>query len=683
MEKALIPPKAKWIWENVHKQNQWVVFKKRFQTNEHKQEKFVLHISADTRYFLWVNGKTVVMDGGLFRDAYCEKSGFLDAVDISSYIKNGENKLEFLVWHYGNGGRNNNPLPYGGLLFFSQDESIVSDQNTECASHPSFLEKTEGEQPDYLYGGYNIGYDANQKLQDSDFHQAVVYENSLYGELFHRPIPMFRFGEKVYAEYKKNGDIYHLVLPCALHILPWMKIRAKGGERIDIRGDRYLVNGGPGGGGKGQFRGHRTEYICKSGINEYLNMDYFACESIFFRIPESVEVVALGYVLSEYDCDIVKILSTENETVNCLMKKCARTLKFCMRDNFMDCPDRERGQWIGDVSVQAPQVFYALDSKAMPLLKKAIENFICLRKGDRLVGNVPGIHFSELPSQSLNAVGTEGMIAKYYEFTGDVSVLQLAFEPVIRYLKLWEMTKEGKLIPRKGDWYWFDHLYNVDEEILEHTWYYLALKFAEKMSLVLNESRYLNFLRDRMKKIADGFEGWYWKEKYYTSGKMVDDRANAMAVLAGLANPSHYDDIRLLLMENYQCSSYMEGYVEEALFRMGFGMEAYQRMINRYMPLIQNENSTLWEDFAVLGTKNHAWTGAPLTLYYRYVLGIKSDNFYQTIRIQPDFRFQKKYEFELEFDGKRIAVLLKQENGKIESKIHNETTRKVLIIKQI
>lgn len=45
--------------------------------------------------------------------------------------------------------------------------------------------------------------------------------------------------------------------------------------------------------------------------------------------------------------------------------------------------------------------------------------------------------------------------------------------------------------------------------------------------------------------------------------------------------------------------------------------------------------------------------------------------------------FKKKYEFELEFDGKRIAVLLKQENGKIESKIHNETTRKVLIIKQI
>ena len=73
-----------------------------------------------------------------------------------------------------------------------------------------------------------------------------------------------------------------------------------------------------------------------------------------------------------------------------------------------------------------------IDSKAMPFIKKLIENFICLRKGDRLVGNVPGIHFSELPSQSLNAVGTEGMIAKYYEFTGDVSVLQLAFEPVIR-----------------------------------------------------------------------------------------------------------------------------------------------------------------------------------------------------------------------------------------------------------
>ena len=42
--------------------------------------------------------------------------------------------------------------------------------------------------------------------------------------------------------------------------------------------------------------------------------------------------------------------------------------------------------------------------------------------------------------------------------------------------------------------------------------------------------------------------------------------------------------------------------------------------------LIVNENSTLWEDFFQLGTKNHAWSGAPLTIVSKYFPElIKSD----------------------------------------------------------
>lgn len=41
-------------------------------------------------------------------------------------------------------------------------------------------------------------------------------------------------------------------------------------------------------------------------------------------------------------------------------------------------------------------------------------------------------------------------------------------------------------------------------------------------------------------------------------------------------------------------------------------------MLSRYYPLIVNENSTLWEDFCFLGTKNHAWSGGPLTIIHKY-----------------------------------------------------------------
>ena len=70
----------------------------------------------------------------------------------------------------------------------------------------------------------------------------------------------------------------------------------------------------------------------------------------------------------------------------------------------------------------------------------------------------------------------------------------------------------------------------------------------------------------------------------------------------------------------------MEGYVLEALCRIGYKEDAFKRMLSRYYPLIVNENSTLWEDFYQLGTKNHAWSGAPLIIVSKYFPElIKSD----------------------------------------------------------
>ena len=70
----------------------------------------------------------------------------------------------------------------------------------------------------------------------------------------------------------------------------------------------------------------------------------------------------------------------------------------------------------------------------------------------------------------------------------------------------------------------------------------------------------------------------------------------------------------------------MEAFVLESLFQMGFYKEGYKRMLKRYDGLIDNENTTLWEDFEVLGTRNHAWSGGPLTIFYKYFAGISIKN---------------------------------------------------------
>jgi len=43
----------------------------------------------------------------------------------------------------------------------------------------------------------------------------------------------------------------------------------------------------------------------------------------------------------------------------------------------------------------------------------------------------------------------------------------------------------------------------------------------------------------------------------------------------------------------------------------------------RYSGLIHNKYSTLWEDFTVTGTYNHAWTGGPLVLLNKYGCGLR------------------------------------------------------------
>jgi len=347
----------------------------------------------------------------------------------------------------------------------------------------------------------------------------------------------------------------------------------------------------------------------------------------------------------------------------------------------MDCPDRERGQWIGDVSAQSPQVFFALDGNAVLLLRKAIMDFICLRKGDRLVGNVPGIHFSELPSQSLNAISMSGMIAEYYKYTGDKEVLELAFLPCVKYLKLWRKGLNGLIKKRRGNWYWFDHLNNIDERVLENTWYYSALKFALYMGNELGRHEHDAFLQGRADSIKRGFDKKFLRGGGYASTrKFIDERANAMSVLAGLASPDKYEKIRDVLISTVNCTPYMEGYVLEALCVMGYKDGALRRMMSRYSNLIDSGDSTLWEDFNILGTKNHAWSGSPLTLLYKYFAQADTPDHLHTLTVKPDFTYFKSYEFSLNIRGKHLSVRTEtDENGKPVTEIENDTDCKIYL----
>lgn len=622
---------AKWIWpDDNFTPNTRADFL--FTANlDELPAKAVAHIGCETKYWLFVNRQLVVFDGGLFRESR-HGCGYFDAVDLTPFLHTGDNEIALHVWYFGNGGRNNVRIDKGGLIFSCPALGLFSDAQTLCRRNDAYY-TPEDDKPSYLYGGDHTAYDARVRPfslcpDHADMQAAAVvgqYGDAPWGTLFERPIPLFFFSDRIPCAAEKAGEQHTVALPQAMQFSPFLRVVAKGGEKIVIHSDRYMVNGGPG--DFNVYRGHRAEYICREGEQEFEMLNWIFGEKIYFHIPDGVIVEELGYRESGYPSDVTTSFSCDNPAVNALFAKCVRTLQICMRENYMDCPDRERGQWIGDVSVQAPQVAYLLDKRGLMLLRKATCDFIYLRQGDHLTGNVPGENNYELPSQSLNAISEWGMIASYYAATKDRDILELAFEPSIAYLKLWDTDSDGVVVERTDGDPWYDHLYNCDKPLLNICWYYSALRFAKTMAKELGLSHHDEFIAARMGAIEKVFDKRYWNaaQRYFASGSHGDDRANAMAVLSGLCTPDKYPQVRYLLLSVFNSTTYMENYVLTALCEMGYKEDALRRMLCRYQPLIDNENSTLWEDFFHLGTRNHAWSGGPATILLRYFVGIQPD----------------------------------------------------------
>lgn len=75
-----------------------------------------LHIAADSKYWLWVNGELQVREGGLKRgpnpnDTYCDTIGSLPA------LKKGQNTIALLVWYFGKDGFSHRNSPTPGMTF--------------------------------------------------------------------------------------------------------------------------------------------------------------------------------------------------------------------------------------------------------------------------------------------------------------------------------------------------------------------------------------------------------------------------------------------------------------------------------------------------------------------------------------------------------------------------------------
>ena len=669
---------AKWITADdslVNKPNTWIEFRKDF-TLKKKPKKAEARIAADTKYWLWVNGELAVFEGGLKRGPNRTDS-YYDVVDLAPWLKKGINDVRLLLWHFGKPGFSHVNSGRAGVIVDAPGIGLVSDKSWQSQRLKAY--QTCGKPlANYRLPESNIRYEAPLSPPEGGT-MASSIEIGLWGDapwskLIERPIPQWKdYGVKQLTQIdttivSPSGDdkgasvVLSARLPYNMQMTPVIDL-TDSNEGTTIRIETDHVRGG-------SQDCIRAEYITKKGRQQYESLGWMNGDVLRIIYPKTANITIhnVSYRETGYDCDFEGSYACSDSIVNRFWQKAMRTLYVNMRDNYFDCPDRERAQWWGDVTILMGQSFYQLSPRANALMRKAIRELVSWQKPDgTLFSPIPAENWDkELPAQMLTAISTYGFWY-YYMHTGDRETMAYAYPAMKRYLALWTLDEDGLTQYRRGGWPWGDWGTDVDMRLVLAAWHYMALQSAINVAELTGHEEDVADYKRQMKSIYNAFNncwiaplssphggktdastnhppmggqerGFYRHPSYQGA---TDDRVQALAIVSGLADSTKYESIFNVIKTQEFASPYMEKYVYEALMKTGHGDYALKRFKKRFGPMIADTlHTTLYEGWREGGygggSTNHAWSGGMLTDICEQVIGLRpTDPGWQTFEVAP------------------------------------------------
>jgi alpha-L-rhamnosidase len=675
---------ASWIAaDDASVPNTWTVFRRTF-TLPSVPARVEARVAADTKYWLQVNGRLVVFEGGLKRGPNPTDTYF-DTLDLTAHLRPGDNEIEALAWFFGKDGFSHKNSGRAGFLLELRAPNgavlLATDHSWRAAVHPAWGTAQNGN-PNFRLAEPALRYDARRALEDSAFAPARVVAAAgaaPWGKLHPRLIPQWSdSGLRDYVSIDgaplprvSQGETLVAHLPYNAQITPWLDIEASDGAVIDIRTDHYRAGGGD---------SIHAEYVACAGRQTHESLGWMNGHEVHYTIPAGVTIYGLKYRETAYNAGFTGAFTSDAPFLDQLWEKSRRTLLITMRDSYMDCPDRERAQWWGDAVLQIGQSFYALSPKATPLAAKAIRELCAWQKPEGvLFSPVPaGSWDKELSQQMLASIGRYGFW-NYYLQSGDRATVVEAYPHVRSYLALWKLDADGLVGHRKGGWDWADWGEEIDARLLDQGWYCLALEGAANLARLVGKTSEADAYLATRQRVIDATNRLYWHtdaQGYRSPGYTgkTDDRGNGLAVVAGIAGPDKYPAIKRVLAKEKHASPYMEKYVLESLLHMDDPDAFFARLKERYAGIVADENSTLPELWttrrakADSSTLNHSWTGGPLTLLSQYVAGLAP--------VEPGWT---RYQIRPQLGSlRRVEAVVDSASGRISAKLARTVDRFVL-----
>ena len=341
-----------------------------------KAKKAVLKITADDYFKLYINGVFVAQGPP---PSYPSHYYYME-IDVTDFLNDGENT--FAVHSYYQ-GLINRVWVSGDLrsmlwceLSLDGKSALVSDESWLTATHTGYsacgvigYETAIAER--YDSGAEEVGFE-KKDFDDSTWRTASVYENADY-TLQKSPIQPLSIYIKSPVAVVQKGKV--LFLDFGQESVGYLTAKAKG-----KKGDKILLRFGEELNADGSVRfdmrcncRYEEEWILSGGEDELKQFDYKAFRYCEIHMPDGAFIMDVGMQIRHYPFEKKAIYETKNEKLKAVLQLCENTIKYGTQEVFVDCPTREKGQYLGDICVSGrAQCVLTGDTT---LLKKSIMDF--------------------------------------------------------------------------------------------------------------------------------------------------------------------------------------------------------------------------------------------------------------------------------------------------------------------
>ncbi|MEO8414907.1 MAG: alpha-L-rhamnosidase N-terminal domain-containing protein [Ginsengibacter sp.] len=450
-------------------------FRKTFSINN-QPTSFVVHVSADNRYKLFVNG-TMVSLGPARSDIFHWN---YETIDIAKYLETGNNVIAAVVWNFGDFKPEHQISFRTGFILQGDaaDEKMVNTNTSwKCTIDSSYSPL----QPDLIYSYYVAGpgekidyakYPAgwqSKEYNDSGWSQAKqivpglpkgVFQSDLSWMLIPRILPQVELttqrlqtvrsvtGISLPAAFPSVTTSFTIPANTSVTILldngvltnayPALQFSKGKDAQISLgyaealyieendnknwksqnkKGNRNEIKGK-------RFVGVKDEFIADGTDRETFTplswRTYRYMQVAIKTADEPLTIDDLYGIFTGYPFELKAKFTVDNDTLEKIFETGWRTARLDAMETYMDCPYYEQLQYVGDTRIQAMVSLYNTGDDR--LMRNAITQIDYSRMAEGItLSRYPTANAQEIPTFSLWWIG---MLNDYYMYRNDPSFVQ-------------------------------------------------------------------------------------------------------------------------------------------------------------------------------------------------------------------------------------------------------------------